>query len=414
MSCSNATNCTRYLRGLADFYVMCSGADRPYDCVTDGESLTDLTAQGASVISLVTTPVVRVGSYSVQMTPVATAGDGVLYTFPATVDWSGILTYWLNIDIYPTTSGNIQIEFDDGTNQVSVIKSVDGGGFNRVPVQLSALTGTFNWNTLTSISITQSGAGALGTTYLDGIELFAELSDMSTPLLARVGCTKEMGIELNEDFAELKCSDGSVVQRESLGKDITLTATIQDFDPNGVSVLTNNALSTTSVTRLIENEAFAIPNVANPQYTLAYASQLKFGEGFGVFVTNSDGCLLQEFPDNQDVPSGYFNVDPTTGTLTFADADKGKDAYATYNVVVPNGTTMAVNFLSDVVECAVQFRIKGANNQQVLYFFPRVHAVQSNINPALDEFWTWEFNGKVLADPITGEVYQVHYSNGLN
>lgn len=397
-----------YLKGLGDLYIKAQRADNPALVVTENESLTGWAAVGTATLSLSQQQLLN-GIYSLKVDTGA-VDSGAELAFSPDADWSDYEDKYLLVNVYVTAgTPTITVKIEETTHSESFTYATVVG-WNRVLIDLSdpaATSGTTDWSAIDTIGITSSTNADF---YIDGIYFFNSINDVERDENVRIGCINEIGLETSDDSVELRCSRNEIVETEIVSTEITLSATVRDFDPAGMALLSAGETFTSNVTKLIEGESFTVPTTPF-QYTLAEAANLKIGDGYGVWVRKAEtGEILQETPDATIVPAGYYHVNPATGVVTFSSSEAGIAMIVDYNVTVSQGRRLLVGSDRNFKEFAVQFQVKGSNGKTALFFAPRVKSSSFSMEPALDDFWSWALEGRVLADE-NGTYYEFHVAD---
>ena len=398
-----------YLKGLGDLYVKAEQLDDIAFEIDDSEDIREWTGIGGTTVAL-SQQQVNEGKYSILVSNVNDNGDGAEWNPDAgTVDLSdyenGLFAVW----IYPDCSGIFTVQFQEGVDSESWNYACTASQWNKVLLDMAdpdTVVGVVDWSLIDGIAITVAGSAC--DFNIDRMVTFEELSDVEREQNIRIACLSEIGVETSDDTVELRCSRNEIEETDIIATEITLSATVQDFDPNGMALVGAGEVTTDSVTKQIEGEAFTVPNVAPYTYELDEHASLKIGNGYGAWVVKAEtGEMMQETPDSTIIPQGWYYIDATTGVLTFNAADSGVAMLAYYNVVT-SGRTYVATSDREFLEFAVQFQIKGSNNKDALLFFPRVKSNSFAITPNKEEYWNYNFEGKVLIDTATGEYYEFH------
>lgn len=399
---------TVYLKGLGDLYINAERKDDPALTVDTAESDTLWSGVGGTTVALSQVQVLE-GTYSLAVSGVNASGDGAALTPASPADYSDNEDKLMLVNVYSECAGDIKVRVYDGVNYEEFEYTVEANKWERVLVDLanpSDTSGTVDWSQVSKIEVLSD---AVCDFYIDGIYFFDGLNDVERTEKVRIGCINELTLDRSDETAELRCSDNSVVESEITSTTITLTATVRDFDPAGLALITGGEVTTDSVTKQV-TETTTVPASPGPYtYTLAEAANLKYGDGFGLWVfKTASGQLLQESPDSTIIPQGYYAIDPVTGVVTFNAADAEVPMTIVYNVVIGNGRTLEVKSDADFIEFSLQFKVKASNQKNVLFMFPRLKVSTSSIAPALDDYWQWEMEATVLASDTTGNYYEMH------
>lgn len=395
-----------YYKGLGDLYVKATKEDSPSATIDTAETVTNWAAIATGGVAVSQVHLLE-GNYSLKIT-VAANGDGAELTPDgSSADYSANEDTLYLANIYCTTTQTITVKVEETTNNATWTYACVAG-WNRVLIDLSSTpassSGTINWSAIDTIGLIS--ATSTDDFWLDGMYFFDTMADVAGDENIRLACVNEIGLDTSDDSVELKCSRNEVVETELVSTEISITATVKDFDPTGLALLGGGSVTTDSVTKMIEAESFT---VASATYTLAEAATLKTGDGYGIWVYKSDtGELLQETSDSTIVPAGYYYVNPSTGVITFNTAEEGITMLVNYNITTTSGRTFEAKTARTFLEFALQFMVKGSNSKEGLLFFPRVKSSSFSIAPELEDFWSWEFEGAVLADTTSGNYYEVH------
>lgn len=404
------TTNTTYLQGLGDLFVKAQRPDTPSKAIDNAESVSNWSGVSGAQVSRSQAQVLE-GTYSIAVTGIAGAGDGAELTFSPSVDYSANEDSIALFNIYPTSSNVMEFTFNSGANSETYRYSTTGGKWNRVLLDLSSpygSSGTTDWSSINSIEIT-SVSGDSGNFYIDSAYLFDSLADTAREENIRIGCLNEIGVEESDESVELRCSRNDLVETRITSTEVTLTATVQDFDPTGLALLKAGEVTSDDVTSQVESETFSVPATGPYTYTIQKADQLRIGGGYGLWVYNqATGQMLQQTPEPTLIFPGYYYVNPQTGVITFNAAQAGVTMSVTYNYVTGAGRSLMVKTDRDFQEFALQFLVKGSNNKEALFFFPKIKANTSSLVPSKEEFWTWTFEARVLADELTQSYYTMH------
>ena len=398
-----------YLKGLGDLYLKVSQPDNPALQVDDNESVTGWAGIATGSVALSQVQVLE-GTYALRVS-VGSANDGAEKTLTA-ADYSDWENGVFLANIYADAGFTLKVKFEETTHSETFNYTVVAG-WNRVLINLSrtpdASSGTVDWSAIDTIGFINSST--TDDFYIDGVYFFDTLADTEREDSVRVACINEIGLDTSDDSVELRCSRNEVVETEITSTEITLSATVKDFDPTGMAVVSAGSVSTSGVTKLVEGESFTVPASGPFTYTLDQASNLKIGDGYGVWIRKADSAeVLQETPDSTIVTSGYYYVNPSTGVITFNAAEAGVDMIVDYNVTVSQGRTLTVLSDRSFLEFSLQFQVKGSNNKTALMFFPRLKSSSFGLEPALDDFWSYNFEARVLAD-ASGKYYDFHVAD---
>lgn len=404
-----STNCDTFISGLADLYVKAAKKDNPCQCLIDSETVTDWSVTTGTV-TRVTTPV-KNGAYSARFNGFG-AGDSATYTFTPNVDFN-TTTGYIAFDIYPSASGNIQVSLTDGTATVGVYSDISldviANEWNRIILDLTD-TGfsALNLADIDLFTITFNTALG-GTAYVDNVAIFCSVSELEGEVNGIIGCLTELSIELGEEFRELRCN-GVLQARESKGKEITITGTVQNWSPYGMAIVGGGEVESTDVIQLIENELHTIPDTAPYTVTLDTLASTIVDDGCNglVIIDRVTGCVMQRWEDPNTVPAGYYAFNADTGVVTFNGAEAGRGIAATYNATISNGNSITIPLKSPQLEICVRMLFQASNGKKAYLYFPRVLTNISTFSFNADDFHSWEFSGTVIADGLTDVLGYMH------
>ena len=401
------TQCATYLKGLGDLYIKADKIDDPAVTVDSAEDVDLWTGVGVVTVAASQVHVLQ-GVQSIRVTSVG-AAEGVEWSPTAgSADYSAYEDLVFLMNLYPVGTDTVTIVFEEGANSETFTYDVTLGSWNRILLDLSSpdsVVGAVDWSAIDTIKITM-GTGV--EFYVDGMYFFTSMANTEREMNVRLGCLQEIGLDTSEDTVELKCSDNEVVESDIISTTITLSATLKDYDPEGLSLLSGGNVTTDSVTKLTDPESFTVPSSGAYTYTLENAANLKIGSGYGAWVyrTNS-GCLLQQSPDSTFIPTGYYYINPATGELTFNESEAGVAMMAVYDVVT-SGRTLEIPTSRTFLEFALQFQVKGSNSKKALLFFPKLKSASFAPAPEKEDYWGLEFEAKVLKDTTSGKYYEMH------
>ena len=401
---------TNYIKGLGDLFVKVNTQDNPSLTIDEGESLSLYSGVATGVVSLSQAKVLN-GAYSIKVDVPAIA-DGLKYTPASAIDWSANEDTLYLGNLYFTGAGAVSIKFSEGANFETYQVTIASGDINkwkRVLVDLSnptSSTGTVNWAAIDDIEITYSVASDF---YLDGMYFFDSYKDTAREGNVRIGCLDDFTLDTESESIDLKCSKGNITDTTIISKTQTITSVIKDFNPNAFALLGGGEVTTDDIVKMVEAEKTTVPSAGPYTYTLIEGTSLRSGDGYGVFVYNtSTSEMFQQTDDPNIIESGFYHVNTTTGVITFNSAQAGIDVSINYNVQVSSGSTYEDKTDPTFLEFSLQFKVQTTQNKEVLWFFPSLKSNKLAPSPTRDEFWTAEFEAKVLEDPISGNNSMLH------
>lgn len=397
-----------YLKGLGDLYINADQSDLPAVTVDNSEDLSLWSGKGSASVAKSQVQI-NEGAYSIAVTGVVASGDGATYTPAVNADFSDNEDTIFKVFVYSECADTIRIRFTDGSANYSEYSytMADANVWTGVVVDLATpilTSGTLDWSDIDKIDIYSVDACNF---YVDGLYFFDSIADLERTQKIRIGCIQTLSMDTADTTAELNCSNNEVVETEIVSTKITVKSTVKDFDPEGLALVGGGKVTTNSVTAQ-KTETTTVPTVGPYVYTLVQASTLKIGDGFGVWIYQTNtGAMLQETPDATLLKQGYYYVDPITGVVTFHSSDSGKGMTIVYNVV-SSGKTFEAKTDREFLEFSMQFRVKGSNQKEALLFFPRLKSSSFSIAPARDDFWGYNFEAQALADDVSGNYYELH------
>lgn len=394
----------KFYKGLGDLFIKVNRPDNPALTIDLCESLARWSVQGTGSVALSQTHVLN-GNYAVQAVTTA-VNSGVKYTPAAPINWSAYSGKVFLANIWATAPGTITLTVNQLANTAIYTYTVIAG-WNRVLIDLSAPTGgtgTVNWTIIDSFTLTAAVATSF---WVDGTYFFASLADVARREDVRIACINEITLEGSDETIDLYCSRNQLVETEITTTEIVLGANVKDHDPAGLALMGAGEMTTDSVTKMIEGEAFVVPSTPF-QYTLVNATTLKVGDGYGVWIVRADtDTLLQRTPDPTIIKPGYYYLNTATGQITFNANEAGVAMLAYYNVVT-SGKTFEAKTSRSYQEFSLQFQALGSNGKTGLLYCPRLKSSSLSHEFSLDDFWGWSFEGKLLIDTNSGNYYEFH------